>query len=90
MKLDSRLLQVEQAEAQEFKVEVKPLKDILSASDLKACENMACVLINIPQADGSQQMFRANTFAKVPLNTEIIKSSTGQAVGMPVIAGGSF
>jgi hypothetical protein len=90
MKCDTRLLQAEDVGNVVFDSAIKTtqLRKTLSASDLKQAENFAVLLVDIPQADGSRQMFRALKNSQVPLNTEVIRNSEGQIVGIPAVSGG--
>ncbi len=87
MKCDSRLLEAKEV-PQISGVKTVKLVETLNPSDRKVAGNFAVLLVEVPQADGTKQMFRATQNSQVPLNTQVIRNNSGQLVGIPAVAGG--
>lgn len=89
MNCDSRLLHAKDvAEALKEEVETVKLSTLLSKSDKLVAGNFAVLLVNVPTETGETQLFRATVNSNVPTNTDVIRNSTGQLVGIPAVAGG--
>lgn len=87
MKCDTRLLQAKDV-ADIKATETVALKTKLSASDRMVAKDFAVLLVSVPTDSGETQFFRATANSQVPLNTDVIRNSTGQLVGIPAVAGG--
>lgn len=87
MKCDTRLLEAQDIASIEG-VETTTLKSKLSVSDSMRAKDFAVLLVNVPTKEGNTQFFRATQNSQVPLNTEIIRNSEGQLVGIPAVSGG--
>jgi hypothetical protein len=87
MKCDTRLLEALDVSSIE-NVETVKLSSKLTASDSMRASNFAVLLVNVPTPEGNTQFFRATKNSQVPLNTEIIRNSEGQLVGIPAVSGG--
>ena len=86
-KLDTRFH--ESKDVSEIKgVDTVSLSSKLSTSDKMRAKDFSVLLVDVPQEDGTTKFFRATLNSKVPTNTEVIRNSSGQLVGIPAVSGG--
>lgn len=87
-KLDSRFHESTDIAEIKGKIETVKLSSLLTASDQMRAKNFSVLLVEVPQEDGSDKLFRATPNSQVPMNTQLIRSEQGAIVGIPAVAGG--